>query len=295
MQPLPALLADLRARRKAAPVGSILEIDAVDPDAFPSHFDGEPTPLGRARSWAGWSEIAEVLDCALATPRPLEAERICVRLRVLSAEGWHKQTPSGDPEKYGAESTFSRVPKFEDPHLLTAFERAIGFVKPTTGARVLSVGCNQGAELVQTERLIGPCAALIGIDHSASAIAVAQARYPQPPYAFHCADLRDALQVEPVDLIIAINTLHSPTLDGSKILRRLVRDHLRPNGAVILGLPNSRFVGPHQRFGTQVRGQIFRDLAAHRRYFNQHRFNTLVVGKHTVLLAARKQPERTSK
>lgn len=290
--PLHAVLSQLRAARAQANVGDVLVLDAPDPDTTPDQFDGELTPAGRARSWAGWAAVAEALDCVLTTPRPLAAGRVQVGLRVLASDGWHADAASGDPEKYGAQTTFARVPKFEDPHLLIAFERALGFVKPPAGARVLSVGCNQGEELAQAERLIGPCAALIGIDHAQSAIDVAKAKHVGAAYAFHCLDLREPLPIEPVDVIIAINTLHSPTLDGGAILRRLVRDHLKPSGAIILGLPNSRFVQTQQRLGTARRGQIFRDMAAHRRYLNQHRFNTLIVGKHTVLLAARRQEPR---
>lgn len=284
--PLPDLLPQLLERRKTLQDGEIIEIDAPDPDAGAALFDGEIGPAGRHRSWAGWQRVAEAIGCALATPRIETLGRVIVRLRLLDRRAV-AAAESGDPEKYGAASTFARIDKFADPDHLVAFERALGFIKPGAQPRILAVGAHRGDELAMCARLLGPCAALVGLDHSPSAIEQARALHPAPPFRFVCADLRDPIAEGRFDLLLAINVLQSPALDGSAVLKRLVKDHLAPGGGLVIGLPNCHWIGVERRPGGKVRGQIFRDVSAYRRYLNQHRFATLVVGESTVLIAAR--------
>lgn len=288
--PLIDLLPRLRALRGTLQPGAILTLDAPDPDLGADRFDGERGPHGRHRSWAEWQRIATALRCALATPRLAGDGRVLVRLRVLGADDWQAAAPSGDREKYGAASPFARIDKFEQADHLVAFQRALGFVKLPASPRVLAVGAHLGGELVAIERLHGPCAELVGLDHAPSAIAAAQAAHPDPPYRFALADLRDPLTVGRFDLIVAINVLHSPALDGRAVLKRLIRTHLAADGRIILGLPNCRYQGVARRPGGKVRGQLFRDVSAYRRYLNQHRFATLILGTSTVLIAGRRLP-----
>lgn len=292
--PLMALLAALKTERARRAPGDILCIDAVDPDASAALFDGELLGSDRYRSWAGWAEVAEALDCVLATPYLAEPGRVIVRLRVLDrGAAWHGDAPSGDPEKYGANSTFARIDKFEEPHFALSFARALGYLKLPDAPDVMSVGVHQGAELGAVDACLGAVGARIGVDHSATALAEARRRFAGPRFTFIQADLRDPMPGAPalatgVDALIAINTLHSPALDGPAVFRRLVKAHLRPGGGVILGFARSRYVGCQRRFGAEKPGQVLRDVAAYRRYLNQHGFTSMVLGKHTVLVVARR-------
>ena len=289
-----ALLGALRAQRARLRPGDFLECDALDPDVSAHHFDGERVGIDRYRSWAGWAEIAEALDCVLATPQIQHPGRVVVRLRVLDRGAtWHSAAPSGDPEKYGAASAFARIDKFEEPHFALGFARALGYLKLPDAPDVLSVGVHQGAELGAVDACFGRAGKRIGVDHSATALAAARARYSDPRFTFIDADLRAPLPEAPalgtgVDALIAINTLHSPTLDGPAVFRRLVKTHLRQRGGVILGFARCRYVEHQRRFGATKPGQILRDIAAYRRYLNQHGFTSMVLGKHTVLVAARR-------
>lgn len=289
-----ALLGALTTQRKRLAPGDLIEVDALDPDVSANHFDGELIGADRYRSWAGWAEVAEALDCALATPHSQHPGRVTVRFRVLDRNAtWHSATPSGDPEKYGAASAFARIDKFEEPHFALGFARALGYLKLPAAPDVLSVGVHQGAELGAVDAALGSRGARIGVDHSTTALAAARLRYPDPRFTFVEADLRDPLPDSPalaagVDALIAINTLHSPALDGPAVFRRLVKRHLRPSGGVILGFARCRYVEHQRRFGAEKPGQILRDIAAYRRYLNQHGFTSMVLGKHTVLLVARR-------
>jgi hypothetical protein len=95
------------------------------------------------------------------------------------------------------------------------------------------------------------------------------------------------------DQVIAIDVLQGPSVDDRAVLRRLVRSHLRPGGALLLGVPNSRFRGGDVTLGARTRNYaerdlslVVKDLAAYRRYLHQHGFRTHIGGRYDLLLSA---------
>ena len=92
----------------------------------------------------------------------------------------------------------------------------------------------------------------LGIDHSKTAIKTAQARFEQRNVEFRLGDLRTLTEMDLgfFDLIIALNTLQSPELDGQAIVRDLTAHHLNDGGTFILDSPTTntstmrRFSGP---------------------------------------------------
>lgn len=299
-----AVSAALRAQLAARAPGQAVWFTAPDPDRA-GLYEGEPTPAGRHRSLAGWVMLAEELGAVLLTPRPAGPGRVLLGLRRLDRHAsWQTGgAASGDPEKYGAASAFARIRKFEEPPFLHAFTRAIDFVDPAPGARILALGCNRGDELDALRRL-RPDHRLdcVGVDHAASAIE--QARRLHPGMRFIAADLNrlDAPPLAAVgrfDLILALNVLHSPSVDGKAILQRLVAAHLTPAGAVIVGLPNVRYVDHTLSHGARVKGfshpelsVLVRDAAYYRRYLARHRFRVMITGRHTLLVCGRPLPSR---
>jgi hypothetical protein len=296
-QPLHEVMADLEARLAG---GETVEFEVPDPDRSAGHFTGEFVDGVRHRSLAVWVRLAEQLGCAMTTPRPLEDGFVRLGLRPLDDEAsWHRTAgASGAPEKYGAQSVFARIDKFEQPDFLVAFRRAVAFVDPPASARVLAVGCNQGDELAMVRR-VRPEAQLVGLDHSASAIERGRTRVPD-------ADLRvvdlndfDALTLGRFDLVLAINVLHSPGLDGQALCRRVVTRHLTPSGGLVIGLPNSRYVGTGLRYGASVKNHahaelsvLVRDAAFYKRYLARHLFRVTLTGQHTLLVTAKALPDR---
>ncbi len=296
-QPLYEVMADLEARLAG---GEPVEFEAPDPDRSAGHFAGESVDGARHRSLAVWVRVAEQLGCALTTPRPLADGFIRLGLRPLDDDAsWHRTAgASGAPEKYGAQSVFARIDKFEQPDFLVAFRQAVAFVDPPATARVLAVGCNQGDELAMVLHA-RPQARLVGLDHSASAIERGRIQLPE-------ADLRevdlndfDALDLGRFDLVVAINVLHSPGLDGQALCRRLVTRHLTPSGGLVIGLPNSRYIGTALRYGAAVKNRshaelsvLVRDAASYKRYLARHLFQVTLTGQHTLLVTGRALPER---
>ncbi len=299
-----ALARRLQDALRARAPGETLWFTAPDPDRR-GLYEGEPTPDGRHRSLAGWVMLAEELGATLLTPQPAGPGRVRLGLRRLDRDAsWQtRAAPSGDPEKYGADSDFARIRKFEEPPFLFAFARALDFVDPADGARVLALGCNRGDELDALCRLRSDRTfECHGIDHAASAIE--RARTLHPTMTFLTADLQ-RLDAPPLaemgrfDLILALNVLHSPSLDGKAILQRLVAEHLTPAGAVIVGLPNVRYVDHTLHHGARVKGfshpelsVLVRDAAYYRRYLARHKFRVMITGRHTLLICARPLPGR---
>lgn len=308
-EPLSAIGAALAEALTRVEPGDVVRFTAPDPDRA-GLYDGEPVDGGRHRGLAGWVQLAEQLGAALLVPRPAGGGRVIFGLRRLDPDAsWQLgAAPSGDPEKYGARSGFARVHKFEEAPFLYGFVRALAFVDPAPGARVLALGCNRGDELEALERLRPDHAFdCLGIDHAASAIDEARRRHPH--MRFEVGDVSRLAQPDPerpppatlgrFDLVLALNVLHSPSLDGKAILRRLVAAHLTPAGSLIVGLPNVRYVDHGLRYGARVKGfghpelsVMIRDAAFYRRYLASHRFRVMITGQHTVFVSARPLPAR---
>ncbi len=297
---------DLSAMVRDGTSGSVQTIEVVDPDVSAAHYAGELVEVGgqlcRYRGLAVWVELAQVLGCTLGTPERLPDGFVRLSFRVRDAEAsWHKRSaPSGDVEKYGAHTDFGRIDKFEDPSFVDCYLDSLRFLSVPEGARILSLGVNTGAELgvfsaLHTDEALSKME-LIGIDHSASAIEEARRRYTHPAFRFEVADLSapGTLDFGRFDLVIAINTLHSPALDGQGIFRRVVAEHLTPRGGVILGFPNARYVDHALVYGAKVKNYrrpelsvLLKEATYYKRYLHQHKFQVTVTGKHTLLLTAR--------
>jgi len=216
---------------------------------------------------------------------------------------WHTDgRPSGHPEKYGIDTEYGRIDKFERPHDLAAFQDALEWIRLPDDAQVVSLGVNRGDELHllwETLQTTCPPARLLGIDHSASAIEYARNRMPSAPFEFRRADLNEdnVLRGERFDAVLALNTLHSPKLDGRALLRRIVKDHLNPTGAIILGFPNCRYIGQTLKFGAQTKNYsspeysvLLKEISAYRRYLHQQKFTVNITGRHTLFVNAKRRP-----
>ena len=307
-----------------------IDLDVLDPDEARGRYAGETVTLGAApalpssassalihRPWRTWLELAERLGLRMCTPRAAAPHRMRLRFERLDRS---TQVRGGDAgtEKYGTQTDFARIHKLEDPGFVVdmrdALERVISrrerdgtaSARPASDipardipahARVLYLGCNTGDEIVLVR---ATCAALagashVGVDHSASAIAAARARFAtEPSISFYEADLATvAPALGRFDLIVAIGTLQSPDIDDRQLLRTLVQDHLVPHGAVILGLPNCRYVDGEVEYGARMKnfrqpelGLLLKDVAFYRKYLQQHHKQVFVTGKHYLIVTA---------
>lgn len=205
-------------------------------------------------------------------------------------------------ERYGAHSGYARIAKAEEPGFVLDLAEALARCAPPPTARVLDLGCNDGDELALMMALSPPLASatFVGVDHSASAIEVARRRFAHLPAGrvqLLCADLNElALLPQGLgrfDLVVCFGTLQSPGVDDRALLRRLVQHHLAPRGAIVLGVPNCRYLDGELSHGARMRnfrqpelGLVVKDLAFYRKYLQQHDRQVFVTGNHTLLLTA---------
>jgi 2-polyprenyl-3-methyl-5-hydroxy-6-metoxy-1,4-benzoquinol methylase len=329
--PLLEILAYVRARRAEATVAAtaaslvtepgwgagsdagsgaaVISFSVLDPDLGRGRYAGEPVepegPGGRRalhRPWRVWIELADRLELRMLTPRPSPAGagHVLLRFEPLAAARWQDDAPplSEDrTERYGARSGYARIAKAEEPGFVLDLAEALERCHLPAGAAVLDLGVNDGDELALMMALCPPLrtARFVGVDHSASALAVARARFSEEQVQLRCADLGalGPLGLGRFDLVVCLGTLQSPGVDDRALLRRVVQEHLRPRGAVLLGLPNCRYRDGELCHGARMRnfrqpelGLVVKDLAFYRKYLQQHDRQVFVTGDHTLLVTA---------
>ncbi|NVB82724.1 MAG: class I SAM-dependent methyltransferase [Kofleriaceae bacterium] len=279
-----------------------IEIEVLDPDRGRGLYAGERVAIDGVsyvhRPFRVWVDLAERLGLRLLTPRAIDDrfvrlvfERLA-RTRDSAALGDREAAPT---ERYGTDSEFARITKLEDPGFVLDMTDALDRVALKPGARVLDLGVNTGDELALLRARVPGLrnAKLVGVDHSASAIAKARERFAGDNVELHVADVNElgALGLGKFDLVLSIGTLQSPGVDDRELVRRIVQDHLAPDGAVILGFPNSRYVDGEVEHGTRMKnyrqpelGLLVKDVAFYRKYLQQHHRRVFVTGKHYILV-----------
>ncbi|HET9627485.1 MAG TPA: class I SAM-dependent methyltransferase [Kofleriaceae bacterium] len=290
-EPLTTILGELEAQLAAG--AGALAICVLDPDLGRGCHAGALIDHAGARfvhrPFRVWVDLAERLGLRLQTPRPADAPGlITLRFEPLEAA---PRAPRGAPaERYGHGSAFARIAKLEDPGFVVDLTEAVTRAGLGAAPRVLDLGVNTGDELTVIQR-VAPACDVVGIDHSASALAIARDRFPG--FRFIEADLGAlaTLGLGVFDLVISLNTLQSPGVDDRAVLRQVVQHHLAPGGAVILGLPNSRYVDGEIVYGARMKnfrqpelGLLVKDVAFYRKYLQQHHRQVFVTGKHYVLV-----------
>lgn len=295
------IVAAIRARLAGGESTIVLRV--LDPDLGRGRYPGERIEhAGRAhvhRPFRVWVDLAERLGLRLLTPRALGDGRIELRFEVLDRSASWQLEPVEDPtDKYGASSGYARISKLEDPDLVLDVSDALDRIALEPDARILDIGVNSGDELALIGALrpgLGESASYVGIDHSRSALEVARQRFGGPNYRFIEADVNAIAELDlgEFDLIVSMATLQSPGVDDRTLLRHLVQERLKPSGAMILGIPNCRYVDGELLHGAKMRNYsqadlslVITDVAFFKRYLQQHRKRVFVTGKSYVLVTA---------
>ena len=291
--PLLEILAFVEA--ELARGATVIELDVLDPDAGHGHYAGEPIDGRLHRPLRVWVDLAERLGLRLCTPR-VAADGL-VKLRFEKLDPHARLGGAAGTEKYGVDSEFARVTKLEDPGFVIDMTEALERVALPAHARVLDLGVNTGDELELLMQRVPALreAAIVGVDHSASAIAQAKERFAGKDVKLHEADINAlaSLGLGRFDLVLSIGTLQSPGIDDRDVLRRIVQDHLAPAGAVILGMPNCRYIDGEIEYGARMKnftqpelGLLVKDVAFYRKYLQQHHRRVFVTGKNYLLVTA---------
>jgi len=256
----------------------------------------------RYRGYKAWVDLAEILMCKILTPK--ESTYPLVRLHFQKLEiqsSFHLDTQSPKEEKYGTESRFFEINKMEEAAFFYYYNQALTNVKIEEKKHILNLGINRGDEFeVIKNRLNTPIyqnIEFVGIDHSKTAIAYAETLFPEKNVQFFTEDINhlDTLNLSKFDLLISIGTLQSPSINFKPFFMSLVQNYLEKNAAIILGFPNSRWVGGEMIYGAKAPNYVmsemsllYNDVIFCKKYLQQKKYRVTITGKQYIFLTATK-------
>jgi hypothetical protein len=251
------------------------------------------------RGYKAWTDLAELLKCKILTPKEGTYPLITLTFKKLKEDSFHSDDKSS--EKYGIDSHFARIQKMEEPAFFYYYNQALDNVKIENRQRILNLGINRGDEFEVIKKRLDTKKYkdinFVGIDHSESAIAYAKRIFPENNVNFYSEDINnlDTLKLGQFDLLISIGTLQSPSINFKPFFMKLVQEYLTKDTAIILGFPNSRWMGGELVYGAKVpnyamseMGHLFSDVIFCKKYLQQKKFRVTLTGKQYIFLTATK-------
>ena len=259
-----------------------------------------PDNNSNAIGYKAWVNLAELYHCKMLTPLIINEQTIQLTFKKLNInDSFHAAPIENREEKYGIESKFFHINKNEEPTFLHAYKKALEAVKIQNRKQVLNLGINKGDEFELIEQLLTKeqfnTIKFIGIDHSQTALKFAKERFPKDNIAFYKHDINklSQLKLEKSDLIISIGTFQSPSINYKPFLMSLVQEHLTPDGAFILGFPNSRWIEGELIYGAKAPNYpysemslLFNDVIFAKKYLQQKKFRVTITGREYIFLTA---------
>ena len=296
---LPLLEASLQNR-------SSVRFYAVDPDLCCDRYAGETINIHGVsylcRSLRVWMELAELLGCRMMLPqKEPDSPLVHITFKKLAAESFHADKVVEKEEKYGSSSPFSRIHKMEEAAFYYYYRQALQNVNIEKRVRILDLGVNRGDEITVIKKMVDVKKYLnmefVGIDFSKSAVEEAKKRFHETNVTLYRHDINkiSMLDLGKFDLLISIGTLQSPGISFKPFFMDLVQHYLDRNAAVILGFPNSRWIGGEMVYGAKAphyrmseMGLLFSDVMFAKKYLQQKKFRVTITGKQYLFLTATK-------
>jgi len=252
------------------------------------------------RGYKTWIDLAEILKCKMLTPQMSDYPFVTLTFRLLDTkDDFHTQNKH--EEKYGIDSDFNKIHKMEEAGFFYYYDQALNNVNIKKRDSILNLGINRGDEfeIIKHKLNINEYnkKIFIGIDHSKSAIEVAKERFSEKNVHFHVSDINDlnTLKLGKFDLLISIGTLQSPSINFKPFLMSLVQNHLKVDAALILGFPNSRWLGGEILYGAKAPNYsmnemsiLFNDVIFAKKYLQQKKYRVTLTGKYYIFLTATK-------
>jgi SAM-dependent methyltransferase len=281
-----------------------LTFEVINPDIGRGSYAGESISLSGTdytyRSYKAWSDLGELLFCRMLTPKISSEHTVQITYEKLDlSDSFHHS--NAKEEKYGTQSRFAAIHKNEEPAFLSPYLRALRSVRVDEKKRILNLGINTGDEFDLIRQILSEeeynNIEFVGIDHSASAIEHARERFSETNTTFHVHDINDlaSLDLGRFDLIITIGTLQSPGIEFKPLFMKLVQEYLTPNGALILGFPNCRWMGGEMIYGAKAPNYpysemtlLYKDAYYCKKYLQQKKFRVTLTGKDYVFLTGTK-------
>jgi hypothetical protein len=254
------------------------------------------------RGLKAWIDLAELLMCRMLLPKESEYPLITLRFEKLSSQSsFHLDTQSPKEKKYGTDSHFSDIHKMEEPAFLYYYQQALNNVKLENRHHIINLGVNRADEFEVIRNSLNTKKyeklELVGIDHSKSAVEYARRKFPEKNVTFYTEDINalESLGLGRFDLLISIGTLQSPSINFKPFFMSLVQNYLKKDSAIILGFPNSRWIGGEMIYGAKAPNYamsemslLFNDVIFCKKYLQQHKYRVTITGKQYIFLTATK-------
>ncbi len=281
---------------------SFASFTVLNPDNYDEYAGTDIEVTGKKyiyRSYKAWTDLAELLMCKMQTPQIIDNDLIELTFIKLKTDSFHLDNK--DTEKYGVDSHFASIQKMEEPAFLYYYLQALQNVKIEKRERILNLGVNRGDEFEIIKNILDAKQykekEFVGIDHSKSAIAYAKSVYKENNVTFYSEDINsiDSLNLGKFDLLISIGTLQSPSINFKPFFMKLVQEYLKKDSAIILGFPNSRWIGGEMVYGAKAPNYamsemslLLNDVIFAKKYLQQKKFRVRVTGKQYLFLTATK-------
>jgi hypothetical protein len=251
------------------------------------------------RGYKAWTDLAELLGCRMLTPKNSVHPFVTLTFEKLSSNSFHTDTYESKEEKYGVSSIFNRIRKMEEPAFLYYYSQALDNVNIQNKMTILNLGINTGDEFSVIKNKLDTNSyekkMFVGIDHSNTAIAYAKEKFIENNVMLLTEDINDidALGLAKFDLLISIGTLQSPSINFKPFFMHLVQNYLEKDAAIILGFPNSRWVGGEMIYGAKApnyvmseQSLLYNDVIFCKKYLQQKKYRVTLTGKQYVFLTA---------
>ncbi len=295
------IIKQLKEKISTLHVKDIFEFETINPDIKTSVYNGTKIKLNGVtyiyRSYKSWLDLAHILNCKMLTPKlQKDTNFVKIRYEKLNNDSFH--TDCDVETKYGKNSIFSTIRKNDEVSFLHYFIQALDNVHVEKRLHILNLGVNNGEEfeLIKEYAKNFNNLNLVGIDYCVSAIDEAKQKFQDDKNVkFYNEDIKNLnnLNLNKFDLIITIGTLQSSNLNFNKTLMDIVQNHLKKDGAIILGFPNCRWIDGEMIYGARVKnypfsemGLLYKDVMFSKKYLQQKKFRVTITGKDYIFLTA---------
>ncbi len=304
-QSMQDIITTLSVKAKMCEAAETFSFETVDPD-LGEGYAGELLEIeGESyiyRGYKSWTDLAELLICKMMTPKKTTYPLVKLTFKKLETQSsFHSDSSSSKEEKYGVDSHFSQIQKMEEPAFLYYYTQALQNAKLNQRRSILNLGINTGDEFGVIKKSLDTNTyekmKLVGVDHSKSAIRYAESRFPEENVTFYAHDINDleSLNLGQFDLLLSIGTLQSPSINFKPFFMSLVQNYLEKDAAIILGFPNSRWIGGEMIYGAKAPNYamsemslLFNDVIFCKKYLQQHKYRVTLTGKQYIFLTATK-------
>ena len=300
--PIQKILPLLQDRLKTE---TLLVFNVLDPDLGEGYAGHSLEIEGKQylhRGYKAWNDLAEILLCRMMTPKVATYPLVTLRFEKLEVDNsFHLDTKNIKEERYGVNSQFFSIYKMEEPAFFYYYTQALNNVTIAERNSILNLGINRGDEfsVIKNMLTIDKYAQIkfVGIDHSKSAIDYANTIFTENNINLYTHDINDlkSLELGKFDLLISIGTLQSPSIHFKPFFMSLVQNYLENDAAIILGFPNSRWMGGEMIYGAKVPnyrmselGHMFSDVMFCKKYLQQKKYRVTLTGKQYIFLTATK-------